>query len=312
MIDLCLKSLARSWKHNSGVQVATLLVLTGVFFVVTTFAMIHQNLNGLLTRWGQEVQMTVFLDDDISLDRLEQLRNQISENKHIESITYVSKDDAAKQFLSQMGSLAPDFLGDEKFGNPLPASLEVSLDSSLSKGSAVGKLVELATNLDSEAGVEDVAYGQGWIENYSSIVNQFGRSSWFIIIVLMAGSLLIVGNSIRNSVHQRREEIEVLELVGATPLRIQIPFIFEGVVFGFSAALLAVLATYLVFSGQSLIMDKNLQFLGLTTEVHFLSIGKVFMILAFGLACGAVGSWACVRRISSGWAAARRQEQWAR
>ena len=115
-----------------------------------------------------------------------------------------------------------------------------------------------------------------------------------------------------NSVHQRREEIEVLELVGATPLRIQIPFIFEGVVFGFSAALLAVLATYLVFSGQSLIMDKNLQFLGLTTEVHFLSIGKVFMILAFGLACGAVGSWACVRRISSGWAAARRQEQWAR
>jgi len=310
MLEVCLKSLARSWKHNSAMQVATLLVLSGVFFVITTFAMIHQNLNGLLTRWGQEVQMTVFLNDDISLERLAEIKEQLSKDSSVESVDYISKDDAANQFLSQMGSLAPDFLEDEKFGNPLPASLEVSLDASLSKGSAIGRIVELAENMKKQAGIEDVTYGQGWIENYSSIVGQFGRSSWFIIFVLLSGSLLIVGNSIRNSVNQRREEIEVLELVGATPNRIQIPFLFEGTIFGFMAALIALVAVYVVFSGQSLIMDKNLQFLGFTTEVEFLSVGKVFLILAFGTFCGTVGSWLCVKRISNGWAAARRQESW--
>ncbi|MEO0334808.1 MAG: ABC transporter permease [Pseudomonadota bacterium] len=309
MFKICWSSFLRSWRHNPTVQMTTLTVLSGTFFVMSAFALIHENLDSVLTRWGQEVQMTVFLDDDIDLANLEGLQSKIQGHDSVDKVTYVSKEDAARQFLNQMGTMAPEFLGDEKFGNPLPASLEVSLKAGLSKGSGIDRIVDLAGSLGSEKGVEDISYGQGWIENYASVVNQFGRSSWFVIFVLMAGSLLIVGNSIRNSVSQRREEIEVLELVGATATRIQAPFIFEGVLFGLIASVVATTLAYLVFQGQALVSDSSLQFLGLSTELQFLSISKVALILVFGATSGAVGSWLCVRSISTGWSAAHRQEQ---
>ena len=308
MLKICWKSFLRSWKHNATVQVTTISVLCGTFFVITAFALIHENLNGLLSRWGQEVQMTVFLDDDIKLEELDSLKTGLESDSSVKEVTYVSKQDAARQFLNQMGTMAPEFLGDEKFGNPLPASLEVRLASGLSKGSGFDRLVGLADGLLKKAGVEDVSYGQGWIENYASVVNQFGRSSWFVIFVLLAGSFLIVGNSIRNSVNQKREEIEVLELVGATPFRVQAPFIFEGSVFGLLSASIAIVLAFVVFQGQSLVADSSLQFLGLSTELQFLSVTKMLLILSFGLLSGALGSWLCVRSISTGWSAASRQE----
>jgi cell division transport system permease protein len=312
IFKVCLNSLLRSWKHSATVQLTTLTVLSGTFFVISTFALIHENLDSVLTRWGQEVQMTVFLEDDIDLVNLEELKLKIQKHRAVDTVAYISKEDAAKEFLTQMGTMAPEFLADEKFGNPLPASLEVNLASGMSKGSAFDDLVKLASGLASEKGVEDISYGQGWIENYSSVVSQFGKSTWFVIVVLLAGSFLIVGNSIRNSIGQKREEIEVLELVGATPFRIQAPFVFEGSLFGLVAASFAIGLSYMVFQGQALISDSSLQFLGLSTELQFLSFSKSVTILVFGFLSGALGSWMCVRRISTGWSASDRQEHLAR
>lgn len=308
MFKVCWVSFLRSWKHNTTVQITTLSVLTGTFFVIGAFALLHENLDGVLTRWGHEIQMTVFLDDGIEPVALKQLETKIKQDEQVEKVEYVSKERAAKAFLAQMGTMAPQFLGDEKFGNPLPASLEVSMVSGLSKGSAFDDLVKLASALASEEGVEEISYGQGWVENYASVVQQFGRSSWFVILVLLAGSFLIVGNSIRNSVSQKRDEIEVLELVGATPFRIQAPFVFEGSLFGLMASVLAVGLVYVFFQGQVLISDTSLQFLGLSTKLQFLAPTSVFMILVFGFLSGALGSWLCVRQISTGWTAAHRQE----
>lgn len=300
----------RSWKNHSVVQVTTLIVLTGTFFIVTVFVSTFQNLDQVLTRWGENVEMTAFLNDDIDLETLNSISKKIAEKEFVNSVKYISKDQAVEAFLSQMGSFAPDLIDDKNFSNPLPASYEIELSENLGKASSFEKLVALAEFVKTLPGVDEVSYGQGWVENYSSLVSQFARSSWAIISILIAGSLLIVGNSIRSSIFARRDEIEVLELIGATQSRIRVPFLMEGAFLGLSSALLAIFLCWVFVSWQSDMITSELAFLGMNGDVQALSANMIFLIPFFGTLIGAGGAYLCVRKISTGWAAAERLEQW--
>ena len=109
----------------------------------------------------------------------------------------------------------------------LPASIEAVIAPGMEAGKQIEALKQAAALVKNLAGVTDVSYGQSWVENYSALVallQQLGINCYFDIWFF----LLIVGNSIRHAISQRIEEIEILELVGATRLMIQLPYIFEG------------------------------------------------------------------------------------
>lgn len=304
-------SFGRTWKFNPAMQLATFSVLVGTFCVITIFVSVHQNLNQLLTRWGEDVQMTVFLKEEVVQGEVSKVETFLKNITDIEHISYISKDEAARRFQKQMGAAAPDLLSDKDFGNPLPASFEVKLGAHMATAAAFETLVNLADKVSSLESVDEVSYGQGWVENYSSLVNQFGKSSWLLVIILLAGSLLVIGNSIRNSIFQRRDEIEVLELVGATARRIQGPFIFEGAVIGGLSALIALFICYVFFQWQVGIFDEDLKFLGLAGQLTYLQWSHFFGIPLLGTVFGGLGAYICVRKVSSGWSAAERLETWA-
>lgn len=300
----------RGWKSHSVVQTTTLLVLTATYFVIASFFSIYQNLDQILTHWGEEVQMTAFLNDQIELSQLNTITEKVKENQFVKDVRYISKEQAVESFLAQMGSFAPDLIKDKDFSNPLPASFEIHLADNLSQASSYEKLLQLANFVRSLPGVEDVSYGQGWIENYSSLVAQFGKTSATIIGILLLGSLLIVGNSVRNSIYARRDEIEVMELVGATASRIQVPFIIEGALLGVIAAGLSLALGALVFAWQSESIFSELSFLGLSGHLQFLTWGAWLILPIMGSGLGALGAYLCVRKLSTGWSAAERIEQW--
>ncbi|MEZ4871772.1 MAG: hypothetical protein R2827_05890 [Bdellovibrionales bacterium] len=77
-------------------------------------------------------------------------------------------------------------------------------------------LKSVASTLETFSGVDSTSFGQDWVENYATVVRSFRASSLFLLFVLFAGGMMIVSNSIKNSLAQRREEIEIMELVGAT------------------------------------------------------------------------------------------------
>ena len=152
-------------------------------------------------------------------------------------------------------------------------------------------------------GVDDISYGQSWVENYAALVKSFSYSSLLLIAVLLAGSLFVVGNSIRNSISLRREEIEILELVGATRSMIMMPYIFEGAIMGFFASALSCGICYLIFVWQASIINSSLGFWGLGSQFGYLAADKVFLLLLLGIVFGAFGAFLCVRKLSNGWAA---------
>ncbi|MCB0420737.1 MAG: ABC transporter permease [Bdellovibrionales bacterium] len=298
------RNFSRSWRHHTTLQITTLAVLTGTFVVITLSLLIHHNLDKILSRWGNSMQMSVYLNDDLTDDQRSTVEKFLKEKVENRGVTYFSKEDAARLFKEKLKDLVPDLLEDKEFGNPLPASFEVKFNSRFSRDSEMNKLLEEVKQIESLAGVEDVLYGQGWVENYVFLVSSFKWGSLAAIFLLVIGTFLVIGNSIKSSIAQRQDEIEVLELFGATSTMIQVPFILEGALLGLFASAGSLVVCYFFYLGQESVLSGSLEFWGLSQVLSFLSIGKILSILFLGVFAGALGSYFCVYRLNNGWAAA--------
>ncbi len=293
----------RSWRSQTTVQVATLGVLIGTFVIMTLCFTIHHNLYSLLTRWGNEVQISVYLKDGVTPEEQEKLQKAMNESELFEKVEYLSKDGAAALFSKKIGSLSPTLLSDNSFANPLPASFEAHLKAGISDTSGYKKLVQFAKSVTGFGGVEEVSYGQGWIENYAAAIKVFATASYTLVAILLAGGLFVIGNSIRSSVAQRRDEIALLELFGATRWTIQWPYVFEGIVMGFIASVVSLGVSFLLFKWAQSVWIEELQFWSQQISFEFIGVGQLFLVLAVSLVVGGLGSFLCVRKINTGWAA---------
>ena len=299
----------RTWKKHAAMQIATLAVLSGTFLVVAISLLLHQNLQNILTQWGEAVQVSVYLKNSITENEKFKVERALSQTKGLESVRFISKDEAAEKFKTQMKSYVPDLLFDDQFGNPLPSSFEVNVASSFGGKGLYSQLEAIATQIGQLAGVEEVSFGQGWVENYSSLVRRFAATSWVLVLILLTGSIFVVGNSIRSSIVQRRDEIEIMELVGATRSFIQAPYIFEGMMMGLMSASVALIGSFLIYNWQSQTITSDLGFWALGSSMSFLNFWRIALILLLGTAFGTLGSAICVRKLSSGWAAANKIEE---
>lgn len=308
MQNIWLKGFCRSWQQQTAMQLATLSVLVGTFVVISLFWLVHRNMAQVLTSWGESVQVSVFLKDDLKEEEINSTRAFLENMGDFKEVHFLNKDEAAKKFEQQMGSNSPGFLSDPEFGNPLPSSFEAKLRDGIPSERRYSLMVDAVRKIAGQPGVEDVYYGQGWIENYTAVVRSFQGSSWFLIVVLLVGSLFVIGNSIRNAIAQRRDEIEILELVGATPEMIRIPYVVEGALMGIIASSIALMTCYILYSWQAQMIELELGFLNLSSAIGFLSWLDGILIVFMGALFGAVGAYLCVHRVCTGWSAANLEE----
>lgn len=304
-----MKSFRRSWVHHTGMQLATLSVLCATFFVVVFTLAISVNLKRLLAQWGDSVQMIVYIQDSISPAQMTELREKLKNDDRFKSVEYVAKEQATASFKQQMASYAPDLLADAEFANPFPASFQLKIRDDLASSAGLAKFLEVAAEgLTKLAGVEDVSYGQGWIKNYAAFVRALSASGWTVVVVLLAGSLFVISNSVRASIAARREEIEILELVGATNTMIRAPYVFEGALTGLIAAAIALATNFVVYSWEIGLLRSTFAFSRLVSTLGFLGPLVSLIVLVVGAILGALGAYVTVCQINDGWSASRRNE----
>ncbi len=298
-----LKSFRRSWVHHTGMQLATLTVLASTFTVVVFVLSLSLNLRRILASWGDGVQMTAYLNDDVPNDTIQNLKKHFATSDDFREVVYVPRERATENFRSQMASYAPDLLADADFSNPFPASFRLVLKKGVATETDVTALEETAASIKKLEGIEDVSYGQSWIHNYSSFVSTLYASSGVMAIVLLLGSLFVVGNSIRSSIAARREEIQILELVGATSSMIRRPFVAEGLAMGALATIAALALNLLAYTWGKSVMSSSLVLARLVPTLSFLDISTVLLLVIVGAGIGGVGAWISVLGINDGWSA---------
>lgn len=301
--------MSSSKSQNSALRFATVIVLTASFAVLQTLSLLSLNLQNVLTMWGEQLQVNVYLTDTATPEQTNQIQNFLKNRDDIGKIDYVSAEKALNSFKEQMASYAPDLLKDNDLLKIIPASVQFSLSEKVAAQDQLPTMKNIADQLKTQAGVDDVSYGQDWVKTYSSLVLGLKSVVGLFILVIAAAALFVISNAIRQSIHQRREAIEVMELVGATPAFIRKPFLREGAVISFVSSALALVGTAAAYSWGKKALAGELQFFQLASNVHFFGVWQILLILAVSTAVGLFASYICLRSLNDGWAAGQRANE---
>ena len=292
----------RSAPKNWALKISTLVVVTACFVVMVTALVLAQNFKDIITLWGDEVQMTVYLAPDISSAGKNFVERKLLESKKVAEVKFVDQKQALGDFQSQLASYAPDLARDEELLKLIPASLRVRLNSDVLPEEQTQAFKELAAEVRALEGVDDISYGQDWIEKYAAVVTTIEIVLNFVGLIIIAAALFVISNTIRASVQSRKEEIIVMEMVGATPFRIRRPFIFEGAGLGLLSSLLALGLSYSLFMSLTGVIEEKLSFFQLARHLHFMSPNIIGLFICGGTLLGALASYLCIRQLNDGFA----------
>ena len=262
----------------STATIALALFVLGAFLVVTA------NLEHLATEWGSVAEMSVYLKDDLTQDQRRAIEQELAPGDVVAAREYVSKTDALARFRQTFSDLTTtvDTLGE----NPLPASYEVRLQSGATAADSVDRL---ANRLRDTAGVADVRYDRQWLSRLLSIVTIVRRVGFGLGALLTLAAALTVANVVRLALYARRDELEIMQLVGAPTAYIRGPFVMEGVLQGGLGALIALAALTLAFfvvRGRYLTPLASAVSL---SSVRFLPAEVCVLLVVGGMAVGCVG-----------------------
>ena len=254
-----------------------------------TFLILFVNLNAWLEGWGHSLTMSVYLQDGISETKNDEIASLIRKLQGAEIKRFISKEGALRDLRQALGSHAGLLEG--LSANPLPASFEVVFKDT---GDQKTDPLKIKNELEGIEGVDEVQYSEEWLKRFKGLMNMVRLVGFIIGGLLCLGILFIVTNTIKLTIYSRREEIEILKLVGATDWFVKIPFLLEGVIQGILSGILALLA---LFSGYLLLSTKKMHFLGLAVlDFVFIPNEYVISILLISVALGLVGSFIAVGR----------------
>jgi len=277
------EALTSLWRgRQSGVlstlTIAVALCVLGGFLIVTT------NLERLGSELSTAAEMSVYLKDDVTPADRSGIEAALAPGEVIAGREYVSKTDALRRFKQTFSDLASTIDGLED--NPLPASYEVRLQST---PAARAQLERLAARLRATGGVSDVRYDQQWLARLAGGITIVRGIGLVLGCLLTVAAALTVANVVRLALFARRDEIDIMQLVGAPSVFIRGPFVMEGVLQGGIGALVALAVLALAFFSVKARYLVPLASAFNVAGVTFLSPGLAAALILGGMAVGCVG-----------------------
>jgi cell division transport system permease protein len=270
---------------TSGISVVTIGV---TLVLVGAFALLLRNMEELLDQFGDDLRVTAYLESEVSGEVLRGLEQRVREIPGVEDVEAVSQDEALERFRASVGSGSA--LLDGLDVNPLPASLEISLRED--RRSAEG-MEAVASAIEGLAGVESLSSGRDWVEGYLRAVALVKGVGIGLGIILALATLLIVSNTIRLGVFARRDELEILSLVGASRPFVQTPFLLEGLLQGAAGGAVALALLYALFRLVLPGFEFGLELL-VGSAPRFFSSGEALFVVVGGAGLGLFGSAAAL------------------
>ena len=260
----------------STATIALALVVLGAFLIVTS------NLERLGTEWSSSADMSVYLNDAVTPAERTAIEGVLETGDIILARVYVSKADALARFRSTFADLASSMegLGD----NPLPASYEVRLRTGAD--AAVDALVAKVRQLP---GIADVRYDRQWLSRLVAAVSVIRGLGFALGILLALAAALTVANVVRLALHARRDEIDIMQLVGAPQMYIRGPFVMEGTLQGGLGAVVALATLGIGFLAVRARYLAPLAEMINLSSVRFLPLELCLWLVVGGMAVGCLG-----------------------
>jgi cell division transport system permease protein len=266
------------------------LVATGTIFVavfvIGLFAAALHGAGKLLATWAGEVQISVYLYPSADLEAARAAAAAAAPGRAVEAVT---AQEALRRFREALGSQGA--LLDGLRPEVLPPSVEVR-----APGIRLDEARSLAKRLEAVPGVREVDYGTAWVERLERLLARLRWAGSALFLALAVGAAVLVGNTLRLGVFARRDEIEIMKLVGATDVFVELPFLIEGLLQGLVGG---ALATGALFAVAALALPRLAGELGLAVPIargDLLPPALLAALVAGGGALGTIASALAVGR----------------
>jgi cell division transport system permease protein len=286
--------LREAWANISTNRTTTMVaILTTAFTLacVGIFLLLYVNLRAAAGWLQDDIKIMVYLDDRAAAATVTEIDQQLRSDRAVSALHFVSKEQALGEFKAQFPS--DSHLLEGLGQNPLPASFVVTLSPPFRSPVAIKRWAERIGGL---AGVAKVDYNQDWIDALSTVIRSIELVAIGIGFILSAAAVTIIANTTRLTLFARRDEIAILQLIGATKTFIRIPYLLEGAVLGGlgSAISLFMLKTlYELFRQQ---MRTTGRLSGLDQLMMFFPLSICLMLVAVGIVLGCAASFTSLRR----------------
>jgi cell division transport system permease protein len=238
-----LREALRNFYRHRRVNVVAIFVIATGMLLVGGVALAYVNFRSFAAYWGSQVHMVIYLRDNLSPERFEALRLALSQAPETASLEYTSKDEAMQQLRTRLGDGASILQGLQT--NPLPASFTLTIRDEYRRPELLREAVARYRQLPE---IEDIDYGERWLERFHTLVWMLEIGVVGIGGIMGAAVMFIIATTVRLALYTRAEEIEIMQLVGATLWFIKFPFFLEGILQGLLGASLAVGLCYGLFS----------------------------------------------------------------
>jgi cell division transport system permease protein len=282
----------KNMKGNLFPNLTTIGIITLSMLIFSTFSLIAFNLSSFLKIWEDKIEIVTYLKKDTSSSDVDDLLRSTRLLQGVESVKYVSSSDAFAFMETKLGSQKDLLEGIQP--TILPASFEIQLQKEFRNST---RIKEVVSQLRQFPQMEEIQYGQEWVEAFSVIVHILRITQWILGGLLLAAMTFIVANTLQLTIASRREEIEIMHLVGASPAFIQVPFYVEGIIQGLLGAGLAVLSLFFLHKILFLHIAPSIKEWTVGMPISFLPPKTIASLLSGGMVLGFFGSFVASMRI---------------
>jgi cell division transport system permease protein len=266
-------------------------VITTCYIIVTlSYSFLH-GVTRFLERWGQTSELTIYLKHPPSLKEQAEIEKLLDQHQNNMTYEYINSEKLIENLKTELPALSQEIEKNSEIANILPPHFVVSAESSIFSASPNLLFNQIIEALKSLPIISDMNYGEPWLKKYSQFLTSIKGLTLLIYLALCMALILVISNSIRSSIAAKKDEIEILELIGATPEMIRRPFLKEGSLISFISMTIALLVSTLILIILGQVISKSYSIFGLQIIIQPLKIQEVLFFCLSSIVLGFLGSY---------------------
>ena len=251
-------------RDNGFLSSVTIITIALSVLIVSAFALFFTNANNVMNYWEKGVKIMAYLKPGTSQKNLHDIKRNIQEIYGVQDVNFISKEEAFKKLKKQMKRQSSILMNLNE--NPLPDAFEIRMTTSSQRSE---KVEEVAKKIESMSSIDDIEYGQKWLKRFTNIFDLFRLAGYTMGGIFFIAAVFIMTNAIRLAIYMRREEIEIMRLVGASGNFIKGPFYIESIIQGTLGGMGGIAALFITFTLISSNVENSFKYELL--DIKFLS-----------------------------------------
>ena len=292
-LRILLRSISSAFKsvfRNLSLSIAALSCIVITLVIVSVAIIFSSNVNNVTKKIESDLTIVTFVKSDTEESKIKEIEENLKVLPNIDDITFVSKDEVKESMKEENETykkIIEDWGNDE---NPLDSYFLVTVKT-------VEDMGETAATIRNLEGVDAVNYGEGLVEQLVSVFDMIKNAMVITVVALVFVTAFLISNTIKLTIYSRKNEIDIMRLVGTSNTVIKLPFIFEGLFLGAFGSIIPILITIYsyVFLYDKLGGVFFNQMLPMIAPYNF--VFKVGLaLLAIGSVVGMLGSYKAVRK----------------